>query len=307
MKNIYLLILVTLFATKLSAQYQWDFGVTAGLANYVGEIGGKEKDRRDFLLDLKMPSTRWGFGGFAQYKWRPKISFKGSFEYLRIAGDDKLSTNLGRNARNLSFKNDMFSLAVTGEYFFFENNDLGNTYRFKNGFRAYVFAGIGGFYSNPKANYQGEWVALRPLQTENVKYSAFGFDIPYGLGFYFTVNKKHRIGFEARAHKTFTDYLDDVSGQFADPATQTPLAAALGSRTNELTDVDPALAKNYIYNTVDNPGNKRGDPTHKDQFMSMNFSYSYVLRGKSSFYKKQHGNFFGGRKHGKVRKIRAKF
>lgn len=306
MKNIYLIILLSLFTFNSFSQYQWDFGVSAGVSNYLGEIGGDEKDRRDFLLDLRVPNTRWGFGGFAQYKWFPKVSLKGSFDYLRIVGDDKLSSNLGRNARNLSFKNDMFALGVTAEYFFFENNDLGNTYRFRNGFRAYIFAGIGGFYTNPKAYYQGEWVKLRPLQTENVKYSAVGFDLPYGLGFYFTINKRHRVGFEARAHKTFTDYIDDVSSQYADPSTQTPLAAALGSRTNELTDVDPKLAKNYIYNMVDNPGNKRGDPSHKDQFMTMSFNYAYVFRGKSSFYKRNYKSFFG-KKRGKVRKIRAKF
>lgn len=307
MKNIYIITLIIFCSTKFYSQYLWDYGVSAGVANYVGEIGGKDKDRQDFLMDLRIPNTRWGFGGFAQYKWKPKVSFKAAFEYCRISGDDKLSTNKGRNARNLSFRNDMLLLGVTGEYFFYENNDLGNTYRFKNGFRAYIFAGVGGYYSNPKANYKGEWVALRPLQTENVKYSAFGLALPYGLGFYFTVNKRHRIGFEAKAYKTFTDYLDDVSSQFADPATQTPLAAALGSRTNELTDVDPALAKNYIYNTVDNPGNKRGDPSHKDQLLSMNVSYSYVIRGKSSFYRSHHGHFFSGKKRGKVRKIRAKF
>jgi hypothetical protein len=51
---------------------------------------------------------------------------------------------------NLNFKNDMFDLAVTGQVFFFEDNDLGNTYRYKNGFRAYFFAGLGAYYSNPK-------------------------------------------------------------------------------------------------------------------------------------------------------------
>ncbi len=307
MKNLSLLILVLFFSIKISAQYQWDFGVGLGISNYLGEIGGKEKDRRDFVADMKLAKTRWNTGAFARYKWFPKVSVKAAFEYLRIEGDDKLSTNPGRNARNFNFRNDMMDLSLTGEYFFFENNDLGNTYRYQNGFRAYVFAGIGGFYSNPKANYNGEWVALRPLQTENVKYSALGFSIPYGLGFYFTLSKKHRIGFEVNARKTFTDYLDDISTQFADPSTQDPLAAALASRTNELTDVDPALAKNYIYNVVDNPGNKRGDPSHKDQYMTMQVSYSYVLRGKSSFYRGHYKNFFSGKKRGKVRKIRAKF
>lgn len=307
MKRIYLLILITLFTAKLSAQWQWDFGLGLGVSNYLGDIGGKEKTRRDFVADLKFAKTRWNVGGFARYKWRPKLSVKAAFEYLRIEGDDKLSSNPARNARNLSFRNDMFDLNATLEYFFYENNDLGNTYKFRNGFRAYVFGGVGGYYSNPKANYQGEWIKLRPLQTEGVKYSALGFELPVGLGFYFTINKKHRIGFEANYRITFSDYLDDIAGNYADPTGMSPEGAALSNRTPELgSSITPAFAKNFGYDFEKGVGNKRGEP-HKDGFATMQISYSYVLRGKSSFYRAHHGSFFSGKKRGKVRKIRAKF
>jgi hypothetical protein len=39
----------------------------------------------------------------------------------------------------------------------------------------------------------------------------------------------------------------------------------------------------------------------------MSLSYSFVLRGKSSFYRGRYGHFFGKKRRGKVRKIRAKF
>ena len=99
---------------------------------------------------MKLAKTRWNFGGFARYKWRPKLSLKLAVDYLRYEGDDKLSANPGRRLRNFNFRNDVYDVGLTGEYFFYENNDLGNTYRYRNGFRAYIFAGVGGFYSNPK-------------------------------------------------------------------------------------------------------------------------------------------------------------
>ena len=145
------------------------------------------------------------------------------------------------------------------------------------------------------------------MQTEGVAYSPIGINIPAGIGFYFTIHKKHRIGYELNYRTTFTDYLDDISGDYIDPTTQSPEAAALSNRTTELTDIDPKLARNFGYDFERGIGQKRGDKTHKDGYMTMSLSYSYVLRGKSSFYRGRYGHFFNSRKRGKVRKIRAKF
>jgi len=307
MKNIFILCLILVLTSTLTkGQRLLDYGVSVGVSNYLGDIGGKEKTRRDFVADMKLAKTRWNFGGFVRYKVKPKISVKLALDYLRIEGNDQLSSNPARNARNLNFRNDMFDLAVTGQFFFYEDNDLGNTYRYKNGFRAYAFIGVGGFYSNPKALYQGSWVKLRPLQTEGVAYSPIGLSIPAGLGFYFTFEKKHRIGFELNYRTTFTDYLDDISGNYADPSGMDPTAAALSNRTGELSGLDPAFANNFGYDAQTGVGNKRGDKTHKDSYMTMSLSYSYVLKGKSSFYRGHYKNFFGN-KRGKSRKIRAKF
>lgn len=305
MKNIFILIFVLCLTTVSKAQWLWDYGFSLGVSNYLGDIGGKEKTRRDFVADMKMAKTRWNVGGFARYKVHQKVSVKLALDYLRIEGDDKLSSNLGRNGRNLNFRNDMFDLEVTGQVFFYEDNDLGNTYRYRNGFRAYFFAGVGGFYSNPKTLDGG--VKLRPLQTEGVRYSPIGVCIPAGVGFYFTIHKKHRIGYELNYRTTFTDYLDDISGDYADPSNMSAEGAALSNRTGELTDLDPSFAKNFGYDAETGVGNKRGDKTHKDGYMTMSLSYSYVLRGKSSFYRGRYGHFFNKRRRGKVRKIRAKF
>ncbi len=303
-KNIFiLLVLISSISTK--AQWLWDYGFSMGVSNYLGDIGGKEKTRRDFVADMKLAKTRWNFGGFVRYKLQPKLSVKLALDYLRLEGDDKLSSNPGRHFRNFNFKNDVFDLGLTGEYFFYENNDLGNTYRYRNGFRAYVFGGIGGFYTNPKSLYQGQWVKMRDFQTEGQPYKSVVLNIPMGVGFYFTFNKKHRLGFEANYRKTFTDYIDDISGNYPETAPKDPYAAGLVLRTNELPQSEisdnPGAYKSHTW------GNKRGDKTHKDAYITISLSYSYVIRGKSSFYRSRYkGSFFGGKKR-KMRKIRAKF
>jgi hypothetical protein len=297
-----LLVFTVLAAMNGRAQWLWDYGGMVGASNYLGDIGGKEKTRRDFVADMKLAKTRWNVGGFVRYKWRPRLSLKLAVDYIRLEGNDALSSNPGRRYRNFNFRNDIYDAAFTGEFFFYENNDLGNTYRYRNGFRAYLFAGVGAFLNNPKTLYQGSWVALRPLQTEGVEYKLLQANIPMGVGFYFTFNKKHRIGFEMNYRKTFTDYIDDISDKY--PAT--PVPGYLGGvimRKNEL-DLKTQLENPGAYNSHD-WGLKRGDPSHKDSYVTVGFSYSYVIRGKASFYRVRNTGFFNQKR--RMRKIRAKF
>lgn len=302
MKKLYILVLFIAFTSSLKSQWLWDFGVTAGAANYLGDIGGKDKTRRNFVSDIKLAKTRWNFGAFARYKWRPKLSLKLALDNIRLEGDDKLSSNPGRRARNFNFRNDIYDLGLTAEYFFYENNDLGNTYRYRNGFRAYVFGGVGTFLSNPKTFYNGQWVALQPLATEGYQYKKVILNIPMGAGFYFTFNKQHRLGFEMNYRKTFTDYIDDISGNYpADPGD--PYLRGLILRSTQLTPQQIADTKGAVVSHT--WGAKRGDNKHKDSYVSMSLTYSYVMRGKSSFYRTRNSGFFSKKR--KMRKIRAKF
>ena len=301
-----------LFTSIGFSQYKWDFGVNLGAANYLGEIGGKEKTRRDFILDLKLSQTRSAVGGFARYKLNPDIYLKGAVGWYRISGADKFSTNPGRVGRNLSFRNDIYEASITGQYVFYDIADLGRTYRYRNDFKAYVFTGFAGFYHNPKTEYNGTWVALAPLHTEGQgivagapkPYSKFQFAAPAGAGFYFTISKSYRIGWEFNWRTTFTDYLDDASTNFVDPAAfSDPVAAALSNRNGELVYSDnPQLPHpdNYL------PGTKRGDPTHNDSYLSTTINASYALKGKSKLAKSKYKAYFKGKKYSK-RTIRAKF
>ena len=284
------------------SQYRMDVGVHLGASNYLGEMGGEEETRKDFVSDLKFDQTKFAGGVFLRQKVGQSISIKGSLNYLRIAGADSLSTNPGRAGRNLHFKNNIFELAAEAQYYFFEINDLGRTYRYRNDFRTYGFAGIAGFYHNPKAMHEGAWIPLQPLTTEGqvVPYKKLGVSIPMGVGLYFTIEKKYRIGWEVGWRKTFTDYLDDVSTTYADPSTLSPVAAEVANRTDELSN-PPTHPANF------EAGSKRGDPTHKDNYMYTSISGSYVIRGKSSFYKSRYSShIFKGKKY-KKRKKRAKF
>jgi len=161
---------------------------------------------------------------------------------------------------------------------------------------------VGAFLSNPKTLYRGSWVALQPLATEGYEYKKIVMNIPMGAGFYFTFNKQHRLGFEMNYRKTFTDYIDDISGNYpADPGDA--YTEGLILRTTELPKQTIADSKGAALSHT--WGNKRGDNKHKDSYLSMSLTYSYVIRGKSSFYRTRNSGFFSKKR--KMRKIRAKF
>ncbi len=302
MRKLFVLLLLSSFSVNAFSQYLWDFGAHVGASNYLGEMGGKAGTRRDFISDMKLSKTQFAVGGFARYKLNPIVSAKLGLNWNRIAGADYLSTNPGRAGRNLSFRDDIIDLELTGQFFFVDIPDLGHTYRYRNDFRMYAFVGVGAFYYNPKTYYNGSWVALRPLKTEGKKYSAVSASIPLGIGMYFTIDKKHRIGWEFNWRTTFSDYLDDVSTVYADPADLTSAEAiALANRRGELGNTSGIPNKdNYL------PGTKRGDPSHKDSYMTTSINYSYIIRGRSSFYRSKYGSIFKHKKY-KKRKIRAKF
>lgn len=320
-----LVVLAALIALPMlsKAQYYWDFGGGFGAANFLGEMGGEELTRRDFIADMKLSQTRTALSGFIRYKINPTFSVKGTLSWAVVRGADSLCTNPARYYRNLDFKNNLIEAMAECQFFFYEVNDLGHTYRYKDNFRAYIGLGAGAVYHNPKAFYQGDWVDLRPLETENYRYTKVVFVIPASAGFYFTINKHYRIGWNLCWRTAFSDYLDDVSTYYVDPSTlEDPLAVALYDRTNHAAadafgaanqGFGAGWGNNFGYSTyVDANGNqrfnKRGDPSHNDSYLTTQVEFSYVFRGKSSIYKSKYGHIFKGRnKYGRRRKVRAKF
>ena len=289
MKKIFFVFLVILLHySGLSQKYNLGFGVRAGVANYLGDIGGGDL-ARPFVFNLELKDTRWGFGAFVRYRFSPYFAHQFGFNYARVQGADSESDNRARQGRNLSFSNDLLVLDYKFEYYPSQlaMADVGKRGRYRTDFKTYIFAGIGGIYHNPKADYQGQKVKLRPLMTEGKKYSPVALSIPVGAGVYFTYRKQHRFGFELSWNYTFTDYIDDVSGVYVDPSQMSsdPLAPILANRNPELDYTGKDLPDRSNYGPSI-PGqadpNKRGEP-QTDNFIMMTLSYSYVIKSNNGF------------------------
>ena len=93
----------------------------------------------------------------------------------------------------------------------------------KKPFTPYAFIGVAFFHFSPKTLYKTNWVDLHALGTEGQgingypePYKLNQWDVPFGGGIRLSLSNHINFMFELGLRKTFTDYLDDVSGQYVD-------------------------------------------------------------------------------------------
>ncbi len=302
-KTLIIATIISLFSFgSARAQYALDVGVNIGAANYLGEIGGGPGLARDWILDMELNQTRWNPGVFARYRLDYNWALNFGLQYIRLQGADSLTENPNRFTRNLSFRNDVIELGTTVEYYFYNQPDVGRTGRYLLDFKAYFFGGLAAFYNNPKAQLDGQWIALQPLNTENLdkKYSRIQMALPVGFGFYYTFSRIHRFGLNAAWRFTFTDYIDDASTTYPDPLElESEEAQLLSNRTAEVASHPLAAELAPFFRK----GGLRGNPDANDSYITIGFQYSYVIRGKSKSFGRRK-NYLYGRRRGKSGRAR---
>lgn len=255
MKKVFPLLLFAMVATRICTA-QMEVGAFLGLSNYAGDLADEKKGYSFEALEYHP-----AFGLFLRSNVSSHLSVRVQGTYGKITGSDANSLQLSRKRRNLSFRSNIYELALQ-----FEFNLIGRDKTTQNLNSPYVFAGVAGFYFNPQAEYQGKWYDLQPLGTEGQgttdkpRYRLIDLSIPFGFGFRYGINGVGNLGVEFGLRRTFTDYLDDVSGNYPDIAALTdtdPITASLSYRTPE-----------YFDTTLPNPqGKKRGQATSKDWYL----------------------------------------
>lgn len=202
-------IIVTLvFASMFlgaQAQMGWEAGGWIGSSFYFGDLNTE--------FNLK-PALAGGLVG--RYNFNNRVCWKFSANYGFVSAHDEDSKNTFQQTRNLHFRSRIFDF--TGQL---EFNFLPYIHGSKDQFYTpYLFAGFSVFHFEPQADYQGEWVDLRPLGTEGQfkgeEYSTVQGAIAYGVGLKLDLSYEWSLNFELSSRKLFTDYLDDVSTTYTD-------------------------------------------------------------------------------------------
>lgn len=273
MRFLYKIVMVVcLLATAGASRAQiHEFGLWGGISNYYGDLNTK----------TSFKYVRPGAGAFYRYNIKYRGAWKTSINW-GIAQFDDAGTSIPMNQqRNLSFKTQIFDVTSIIEFNFlkYDKEAASSSTRRKHWFTPYLGTGLSIFFFNPQALYRGEWYSLQPLGTEGQndpsysgvkKYKLYSFAIPIVGGFKFSFARNWNIGIEVGVRKTFTDYLDDVSGKYPSyaslPGGSGGLAAALSDRSAE-NGGEP----------IGQPGYQRGQSPKKDDYMFGGITISYTI------------------------------
>ena len=236
-----------------------------GAAYYQGDLQTKR-----FNINQTKPAVGLGLS----YDLNQRFIIRGAANYIKLTGSDEQKGDVkGTNFRNLRFSSNVLEAQLALEY-----NILGIEDR---GFTPYVFAGIAAFHFNPYAHdLAGNKVFLRSLATEGQgltqypdkkQYSNNQFAIPFGGGVKLALSDKLQVGIEVGLRKLFTDYLDDVSGTYADSSI---LAGARGLQAAAFAYRGSEIPGTLGYPAEDS---QRGNPKLKDLYYTVGLKVSYLI------------------------------
>ena len=262
----------------------FEAGITVGPSNFLGDLGGHMGRGTTFLKDNNIQMTKLTFGGYVSYHPNEILAFRFALNFGSLEGDDAIIKPKGgleeaRKNRNSNFRSKFSEALLLAEIYptiFLEDDPTDNYKKF----RPYAVVGIGAFRYNPEGYdpVSNQWVALEPLRTEGQgfpeypdrePYKLTQMNVPLGFGVKYFLSDNVNLSFEIIHRITFTDYIDDVSTGYIDPAlfntylpsNQAQLAARMANKTSG------------IYG----PGMKRGTPSNNDAYYSAGFKLGFRL------------------------------
>jgi hypothetical protein len=253
MPRSFFLSLALLLAAPCAVAQVNEVGLTGGVVYYIGDLN----PTKHYPTDTKLA------GGIVfRHNFTDRLA-------LRLQG---LNDTL-QQIRNLHFRARLFELSGLLEINFFPYRS--KTKESKR-WTPFVFGGLAYFRADPQAQLDDTWYRLQPLGTEGQGTSAVGgetykvdrMSLPFGAGLKFNFGKVD-VQVEWGMRRTWTDYIDDVSGTYVDNAVLAaengPLAAALADRSG--------LAAVGFNNT----GQARGDVNTRDWYQYTGLSITYII------------------------------
>jgi hypothetical protein len=210
-----------------------------------------------------------------QIKSSDRLTFRMHLFYGKVGANDADSKFDHHVNRNLNFTSTILEIGPSLEIHFLPY-EIGSS---KRPGTPYLFFGLNYFKMNPMGLYNNEPLELQPLGTEgqgtsqnaNKPYKLNQLSIPLGLGLKFNLNSRIALGIEYGARKTFTDYLDDVSGTYVNSYVLKEEAGVLSAFMSDRSiNNEGALGSNQ--------GLTRGNPTNKDWYHFFGVTINYRVK-----------------------------
>lgn len=261
MRRIHLLVFIILLSSSVMAQ-RVHVGLFGGAAAYLGDLTDK-------IFPKKV--TNGAIGVTVNYELTERLMLRGGLTYAIVGGADRYSEKSDLRLRNFSFETKLLEFSAVGEYHLLNLDEVN--------YSPYVFAGLAVFKFDPYTyDAAGQQQMLKPLSTEGQgitgypdrkPYHLTQIALPFGGGVKFALGDNFRVGIETGLRKLFTDYLDDVSKNYIDPA---DLLAARGSKAVELSYRGDEVGGNIAYPGKDQ---QRGNPKSKDYYYFTGIHLTY--------------------------------
>ena len=261
-KGIFIGVFMVLTIVSVQAQKGWEVGGWAGVSNYFGDLNTN--------FDVSKPGVAGGL--IFRYNFNERICTKLTANFATLSADDSRSSNPYERARNLSFQSNIFDISPQIEFNFLPYVH-GSEDKF---FTPYLFAGINIFSFNPKAEFNGDLVELRPLGTEGQfkgeEYYTVQGGLVYGIGIKFDLSAVWSVNVAFSGRALFTDYLDDVSTVYPDKSDLAKLrgdeAVLLSDRSINVPGVDEPIG---------DPGRQRGNRSNNDSYAFLGVGLVYYF------------------------------
>jgi hypothetical protein len=250
-------------------------GISAGGMNCLTDLGGKPGTGKPFFKDINWNCTRPATGLFIGFLYQYSIGARLEVNIGKLTAADSLagkniSDAIHRYQRNLHFRSSIAEILFMIE--FHPLSLLSNPYEFVPQVSPYLLAGVGLFSFHPEAQFQGKWISLPPLRTEGAIYKTTQLNFPVGAGLKYELSALLNARLEVAYRFLQTDYLDDVSSQYIDPALfyqfHDAATAMLAAQLADRRRPDARLSS------------KRGNPRNNDGYFSFNLKLSLVLNRK---------------------------
>lgn len=258
----------------------YEVGGGIGVMNCITDLGGANGIKKYYLNEMRPKNIRFGGSIYASAVYHNFIGarLQATRGQIRAADYDIRGTSIYadyKRNRNLSFKSNITEVALLFDFRPLIVFDLEPK---KWAPEPYITAGIGWFSFNPKTEYNGRAVDLKPLHTEGQgfpeypgvsNYKLSQINIPAGIGLRYKLSSRYHISLEYLHRILFTDYLDDASSvKFVDPA-------SFDKNLSPAAAEDAKALYNRSLNGRMPPS--RGNPKNNDTYMSLSLRLGIVL------------------------------
>lgn len=279
----------------------WSVGINVGMSDLWGDVGTKS------ILDHYNNGNYWSnarfMGGlYGRYQPHPALGIRLGVNYGMLYANDNFNEDKAKKAssieddayqryvRNLNVRTRIWEAQLLFEVnlrrFNLESNAASKH------FNPYIAVGVGGYNFrakgqnlNESTGYRG-WVDLDDLNLEGQgspggppKYSRWQVNVPMGLGLRWDIGRQLGLGIEYMYRYCFTDYLDNVSGNYVDPN-----QFGNGIETRDANTSKMMYDKSWqIEKSIKHaPGEKRGNSSVKDGYSTISINFYYKIKSRKS-------------------------